>query len=105
MMQLDDDPILASQIPKVKGLCQALGFGPSWLKFSRSLNAWRRKYKTASGASGMHVTNWALEMDRFDLGVMAQRYLETEEHARKHWPSSGRASPRIRPEYPRDDIE
>ena len=104
-MPLDDDPTPQSQIPKVKELCQALGFGTDRTKIQKYLIAWRSDYRTASGVSGIYLIDWALEKDRFDLGVMAQRYLETEGHARKHWPSSGRASPRIMPEYPTDEIK
>lgn len=104
-MDLGDDPVLQSQIPRVKELCHALGFGASRLKFQKSLICWRKNYRTDSGSSGMDVGNWGRDSDRHDLGVMAQRYLETGGHARKHWPSNEQASARGRLVYPRDELE
>lgn len=104
MMQLEDDPIPGTRVPMVKDLCEALGFGASSLPFQKSLNHWRKNYRTASGKSGMNITNWALETDRYELGVMAQHYLQTGDHARKNWPPSEEASPRVKPEYPKDEI-
>ena len=103
-MDLEDDQILASQIPRVVVLCHAVGFGASRLKFQKELICWRKKYRTASGLSGMDVTNWAWERDRYNLGVMAKHYLETGGHARKHWPSNGQMSPRGRLIYPKDEL-
>ena len=53
----------------------------------------------------MEVKDWASKTDRYDLGLMAQHYLETEGHAHEYWPSSGQASPRTRLEYPTDSIK
>ena len=104
MMHLDDDPIPASRIPRVRELCRALGFEGSSIQSQKIFIRWRKNYRTASGVSGMDITDWASATERYNLGVMAQHYLQTGGHAQQYWPSHGRASPRAGPEYPKDEI-
>ena len=102
-MRLDDDLIPANQIPKVRDLCQALGFGAPSHSFLRSLIIWRRNHKTAFGKSGMDITDWTSATERHTLGLMVQHYLETDGHGDRKWPSDG--MPRTRLKYPNDEIE
>lgn len=108
MKQLDDDFTIVRDIPRVKSLCETLGIeaDKSCYQFRDSLIRWRSNYRTASGRSGMEIIKWTSQTDRYELGVMAQKYLEHLEiagRARECWPSNGQASPRPRPEYPKDE--
>ncbi len=102
MMRLEDDPIQAHKIPLVNDLCQELGLGGRNSERSiivrRSLIEWRKYYTTPDGVAGMSITQWQSKLDRYRFGVMALKYLETDGHGRKHWPSSMDALY----EYPKD---
>lgn len=109
-MQLDDDSTPVKQIPGVISLCETLGIeaGEGRRQFRQLLIDWRSNHRTASGVSGMDITKWTSETDRYDLGVMAREcldYLEITGYAREYWPSNGQASPRARLEYPKDETE
>ena len=107
MTQVADDPILTLEIPKVKVLCQDLGFidTDSQIKFRASVTNWRKGYRTASGIKGTALLGWDSEDERYDLGIMAQQFLESGSNAQDFWPSDGRSSAQVSPRYPNDKVE
>ena len=106
MTRLGDDLISALKIPSVHILCQGLGFDTtaSQRKFRESVTNWRKTYKTASGKSGTALLDWDSEIERHNLGVMAQRFVETGSTAHDFWPSEGGTSSQVKPRYPKDEF-
>lgn len=96
-----------SRLPKVKELCEALGFGsasgrPS-IDLTESTQSWRKQYRTSDGVAGKDLLEWRQQMIRHALMKMALDYLELGGYGRRHWPSVRSESLRNVPEYPRDD--
>lgn len=104
-MPLDDDSVAVHQIPTVNELCQELHLEDAVSQFRQTLISFRKTYTTASGITGMDITDWGSERNRRILGLMAQDFLETDGYAFKYWPSSGRAEPQAGLEYPKDRIK
>ena len=103
MTRLGEDHITAHQIPRLQILYQDLGFGTraSQREFGRFVARWRQYYKTPSGKDGIALINW--RSDNHDLGVMAQRFVETGSNAVDFWPSEGGKSFQIRLTYPKEE--
>ena len=107
MTQLADDPILTLEIPKVEVLCLDLGFieKDSQKKFRASVTNWRKGYRTAAGKKGTALLDWDSEDERYDLGMMAQGFLESGRNAHDFWPSDGGPSAQVSPRSPNDKVE
>ena len=104
MTRLGDDSISRSKIPILQVLCQDLGFDTtvSQRNFRDSVTNWRKTYKTASGKSGTALLDWESFDERYNLGVMAQEFVETGSNAHDFWPSDGGTS-RVKPRYLKDE--
>ncbi len=100
--------IQQNQIPRVKDLCQALGFGNTYDRTEQvlkdSTQSWRKHYKTSEGIPGKDLTEWRTAKMQEDLWRMSKDYLDGGGYGMIHWPSQGKASPRSVPEYPRDEL-
>lgn len=98
--------MIQNRIPKVKDLCQALGFGVSIERPEQDLKDstqnWRKQYITSDGTFGKDLKEWRSAKTQNDLLAMSRDYLEIGGWGMSHWPSSGNESPRDIPEYPRD---
>ena len=106
MPRLGDDTISANEIQSVKTLCQDLGFDDmrSQHYFRVSVANWRKTYKTASGTSGTALRVWNSDVERYNLGVMAQRFVENGSNAHDFWPSEREPSSQDKPRYPKDEV-
>ncbi len=102
MVQLEDDPIQAGQVPLTIHLCLQLGLGEISSNRSsmvrKSLINWRKTYRAPDGVTGMSLFRWN-QRDREYLGVMALKYLETDGNGHEYWPPNGFY------EYPKDSKE
>ena len=106
MTELGDDPILALEIPTVNVLCQDLGLNAdSQKKFRDSVTNWRKGYRTAFGKKGTALLDWDSYVERYDLGVMAQQFVETSSNAHDFWPSDGGSSAQGSLRYPNDKVK
>lgn len=101
--------IQQNQIPRVKDLCQALGFGNTYDRTEQDLKdstqIWRKQYKTTEGVPGKSLTEWRTIKTQEDLWFMSKDYLDIGGYGRYHWPSKGKASPKSVLEYPRDEFQ
>ena len=99
-------PLPQNQIPKVKTLCEELGFGHSYDRLESSLKEstqlWRKQFKTKDGIPGMDLTNWRSVQVQNDLTHMTKEYLSKGGYGFKYWPPKGDLSPNRIPEYPKD---
>jgi len=92
-----------SQVPKVKDLCDSLGFKASSDRPHNSLtdstHLWRRQYTTSDGTPGNQLLDWKSSKVQGDLRRMARDYLEVGGYGFRHWP------PQSDLEYPEDQSE
>ena len=99
-------PIPQNQIPKVKHLCQALGFGGPHDKSEHDLKdstqSWRKQYVTSDGTRGKDLKEWRSPKTQNDLLCMTRDFLESGGYGVQHWPTKGIASPRQILEFPID---
>jgi hypothetical protein len=69
-----------SNIPKVKELREALGFGDQSLLqskiFNDRLRSFRREYRTSSGFNGTHLHHWKSEEQQAELSRMVNDFLK-----------------------------
>ena len=106
MTRLDDDPIPALDIRGVKFLCQELGLTTvSQKKFRVSVTNWRKSYKTASGKRGTALLDWESDVERYELGVMAQQFIETGSNINDFWPADGGSSAQVSLRYTKDKFK
>ena len=98
--------ITQKDIPKVKELCDSLGFRAASSRphnlLTDSTHVWRRQYITKDGVQGKDLREWKLPKVRAGLEEMATAFLDDGHYGERHWPAMGYPSPRDVPEYPKD---
>lgn len=101
-MPLDDDPISAYDIPNVTKLCESAGFeGDSRDELKNSTRAYAlHRYMTQSGLPGTGLREWGSKTVRYELGLMAQDFLDVGGYGAKYWGASTRRALA----YPRNKI-
>lgn len=89
MSQSDSLPA-ASSIPKITDLRDQLGYGDSQLPRCRAfyddITAFRRKYRTSLGLSGVDLIDWKSPSHQCALDKMVHVYLDIENNGALYWP-------------------
>ena len=83
-------PLAQKDIPRVKELCDLLGFGtplagPHHI-LTDSTHSWRRRYLTDSGIPGKDLKEWKSPQTQTDLEQMARKFLEDGGYGQRLWP-------------------
>ena len=83
--------ILQKDIPKVKEICDSLGFqaGSSRPHFQLAdvTHEWRRRYRTEDGTPGTELKEWRNLKTQDGLDSMAEEFLERR--GEQLWPVAG----------------
>jgi len=82
--------VVASSIPSITALRQQLEYGDPHLSrcstFYDDVRAFRKKYRTHDGSSGVSLYNWKSPEHQAGLTEMTDAYLDKEGNGALYWP-------------------